>query len=676
MVLALSVASPAIAAPAAAPDNVRYGPPMNWVAPPPASSETPAPLEAPVRFAYIDTQVHIDSDGERTYQAYRVKILKPEALPLGNINLAWQPSSGTATVHYLRIIRAGQVIDVLKTAKFERLQRESGLEQSILTGIVTATLQTPGLQIGDELEFAATVLKHDPTIGDHSFGLSLLELQRMPGAFRFQLSWPDKLRMNWRATRDLPAAVPASAGGRTSIVYELRDPSTVIANDGAPARYNIRRLIEYTDFASWPDVSKRFWPLYAQAATLTPASPLRGEIAKIAAANPDPVRRAEAALRLVEDQIRYVYVGLNGGNYRPATADESWTRRFGDCKAKTVLLLALLGGLGIEAEPVLVNPTGDDIVQGRLPNPALFNHIIVRVKIAGKSYWLDGTRLGDRHLDLLPAPLFRWALPLRAAGSELEAVQPKAFAQPQFIQTLDVDASAGFDHPAKVKVAQVLRGDDAIVWNTMLSSVSPDDANRALRKYWTNAEDWVEADRLDWHYDEAHGTVVLSMTGSGKPDWSGNDKEGHSLSIWGAGFYPPNYLRRPPEQDATAPWANEFPRFKCWATSIRLPPAGPRFHWTYYADAMNARLGGIAYFRAASLQSGVMKTVMSRDTYLPEIGPIDAQQQNEAIPRFNNNQSNVYESSNRAAAKPQQAAFKDQQDWVADPTPCIAPEIK
>ena len=343
LLLALSASSPAIAAPTA--DDVRYGPPMAWVLPPPTASQAPAPPEAPARFAYVDSQVRIDADGERSYQAYRVKILKPEALPMGNINLAWLPSDGTATVHYLRIIRAGQVIDVLKTAKFEHLQRETGLEQSILTGIVTATLQIPGLQIGDELEFAVTVLRHDPTLGDRSFGLSQLTLQRMPGAFRFQLSWPDKMKLNWRATRDLPAAVPVSGGGRTSIAYELRDPGTAIANDGAPARYNIRRLIEYSDFASWPDVSKRFWPLYAQAATLAPTSPLRGEIAKIAAASPNPITRAEAALRLVEDQIRYVYVGLNGGNYRPASADESWTRRFGDCKAKTALLLSLLGGL-------------------------------------------------------------------------------------------------------------------------------------------------------------------------------------------------------------------------------------------------------------------------------------------------------------------------------------------
>ena len=37
-----------------------------------------------------------------------------------------------------------------------------------------------------------------------------------------------------------------------------------------------------------------------------------------------------------EDKPACVYVGLDGGNYRPAAADDTWHRRFGDCKAKTV----------------------------------------------------------------------------------------------------------------------------------------------------------------------------------------------------------------------------------------------------------------------------------------------------------------------------------------------------
>src|SRR5690606_29861533 len=121
-------------------------------------------------------------------------------------------------------------------------------------------------------------------------------------------------------------------------------------------------------------------------------------------------------------------------------ADETWQRRFGDCKAKTAMLLALLRELKIEAEPVLVDINGGDGSELWLPRPDVFNHVVVRAKIDGETYWLDGTRLGDRYLDTLPSPIFRWALPVRASGSALEAVAPKALARPQAISVLDIDA--------------------------------------------------------------------------------------------------------------------------------------------------------------------------------------------------------------------------------------------
>jgi hypothetical protein len=41
---------------------------------------------------------------------------------------------------------------------------------------------------------------------------------------------------------------------------------------------------------------------------------------------------------------------------------------------------------------VLVNNGGaDDGLDERLPSPCMFDHMLVRARIDGKSYWLDGT---------------------------------------------------------------------------------------------------------------------------------------------------------------------------------------------------------------------------------------------------------------------------------------------
>lgn len=658
--------------------QVAYAPAGNWVLPPPSPTDGAAPADAPFRFIYTDKQVRLGAAGQETYSAYRVRILKPEGLALGNLGITWNPSGGSATVHLLRIIRDGQVIDLLKDQRFKVIQREGGLEQSMLDGLLTATLQAPGLRVGDELEFAATIVERDPTLSDHFFGLTQWPVQGVPGAFRYRMSWPDAVNLTWRATRDLPQAAPQKAAGRTSIAYELRDPSSVILNEGAPQRYNIRRLIEFSDFSSWSDVSRRVFPLFDKAEALSAASPLRAEAAKIAAASTDPAERAQAALRLVQDQIRYVYVGLDGGNYRPAGVDETWQRRFGDCKAKTVMLLALLRALQIEAEPVLVNTLGDDGLDARLPSPAIFNHVLVRAKIGGASYWLDGTRLGDRHLDMLPAPGFRWALALRPDGSDLEKVTPKPLARPQFVSVVDIDASAGFDQPAKVKAQQVLRQDEAFATRTQLAGLSTQDADRALRSFWRQALDWVDPDTVSWRYDERRATLVLELNGQGKAQWEGNDADGRSMTIVGAGFYAPEMRRRPKDEDQSAPWQTEFPRFRCYATTIRLPAASAKWGWGYYADAMNRLIGGTRYWRQAGLKDGVVRTVMSSRIDAPEISAAEAAAANDAIASFNNKMSNVYQLSPAEAKKQATSTlpFDDGVDWSADHTPCDAAPLK
>ncbi|MEN9864739.1 MAG: hypothetical protein RL748_329, partial [Pseudomonadota bacterium] len=66
--------------------------------------------------------------------------------------------------------------------------------------------------------------------------------------------------------------------------------------------------------------------------------------------------------------------------------------RFGDCKDKSALLIALLKTLNIPARPALVSTYYHRDTSLMLPSPMVFNHAIVEVDVAGKKLWLDGTR--------------------------------------------------------------------------------------------------------------------------------------------------------------------------------------------------------------------------------------------------------------------------------------------
>ncbi|MBW8733621.1 MAG: DUF3857 domain-containing protein [Asticcacaulis sp.] len=631
--------------------------------PAPQTTPTPSPPGAAFRVDYIDTQVRAINGGTETFSQYRIKILKPDALAFGNLTLSWQPDGGSVTVHGVRIVRDGATVDVLNKTKFRVIEREQNLDQATLDGLLTAVLHVPGLQVGDTLEFSTTIAAHDKTLGKFAFGLGQLPGEGQNGAFRYRLVWPAGDHLSYQTTKDLPPSAVSTANGMNEIVYELRDPVPSVPTDGAPPRYQLRRLIEFTGFENWNDLSRQMYPLFEDAAKVATASPVQAEIDRIKAQSTDPAIRMQAALSLVEDRIRYVFVGLNGGNYRPATVDETWERKYGDCKSKTALLLAILHGLDIQAEAVLVNSGGGDGVNEWLANPMLFDHVLVRAQIAGKAYWLDGTRTGDTHLEQIPAPTFRWVLPLRAAGAPLEAVKLQALTEPQTIENIDIDARAGFDAPAKVTYDQYFHGDAARIMARQLEAMSPQDVTQNLKSLANSGGAWSNVETATWRFDDDKNVLVLTYKGTWRLDWDGSANEGRRYTLPGAGFYPPDERHRASEQDQTAPWIRDtFPKFSCYTTTVHLPEPRKGWKWGYEAKPMNQRLAGQAYWRNSGLKGDVIRTVMSSNVFLPEITPAEAAAVNAFVPAFNNSQSSVYEI--KADVKPSAyLPFGDEQTW-------------
>jgi Domain of Unknown Function with PDB structure (DUF3857)/Transglutaminase-like superfamily len=667
------IAVACVSASNAANKEVQYAGTPAWVIAVPAPTDSPTPDGASYRVVYSDNQVRFGPDGVEAFQAYRLKLLRPDALAAGNISLTWSPDAGEARVHYVRIIRNKTVTDVLKSTKFQVLQRENFLEKAALNGELTATLQAPGLEVGDELEVAATIRHKDPTLGDHLFGFALLPATGQPGAFRLRMVLPTDPKLHSRASADVTGLSETTVSGQTVLVYELHDPHTAVITDGAPARINVRRMIEVSDFDSWAEVSRRIWPLFEKASSLAPQSPIRKEIARIGASDTDPKKRVAAALQLVQDRIRYVYIGLNGGNFMPASADETWQRRFGDCKAKTALLLAILRELGIRGEAVMVNSLGGDGLNERLPTPGLFDHVVVRVNLGDKAYWLDGSRLGDRSLD--PSPRYRWVLPLRSDGADLERMSSDPPKSPDSTLVMDVDSTKGFEQKATIKMQQVLRGDSALDARSKIMAMSAEDADRTVRAYWRQTNGWIEPDTVSWRYDEQRGTLLLTLEGKGKMDWEGKDTDARALSIPGAGFTPPAEYHRSKEQDQTAPWLTEYPAFRCWVTAIHLPDGGSKWKWDYDSDPIDTHLGGVDYWRLADLRDGVIRTVMSKRFDVPEITAEQADEVNRGLPTFNNNMSRVYqialndrESNHKRLSV---APFQADTDWTSPDTPCV-----
>jgi hypothetical protein len=657
------------------PAKVLQGAVPKWVLPPPATPIGEVPKEGLVQFRFLDNQIRVSRQGQESFITQRFKILRPEALQAANLRFVWRPSSGQLMVHSIRRHRQdGSSVEMLGKAEFQILQREENLEQSILTGLTTAIFPVPGVEVGDELEFSTTITDRDPTLFDRPFGAIQLPMIEIGGIFRARLLQSDDIALKRQTTPDLET--PASLAVKTAdeLVIKIDNPKSVNLPEGAPGRFAIGRLVEYSSFANWGEISMTFSKFFEQASKFSANSPVRAEVAKIAALSSDPEVRILAALRLVQDRIRYVYVGLGTGSYMPASAEQTWERRYGDCKAKTALLLAVLRELGISAEAVLVNASGLDGIQHRLASPALFDHVLVRATVGSKSLWLDGTLLGSPRLEYIAPPKFSAALPLRTKGAELENIAPLPLSFLSKLEVMDIDATAGKAKPARVNFRSIIHGDEVLQLRAGLASLAGNDLKQALRSILGRASE--ETEDIGWSYDESTGALTLKWIGTEKLDW----KSDGSYYLPAAGFTPPNELKRPKGQDQSAPWSVDFPFFSCWITTIRLPPDQGRVRWDYFSRPVDRVLGGVRYFRQATLRDATVQTIMSKRALKPELSTAEAAEIASALTNFDKAKSYVYQRTvgrdadntddKRAIIAPASI------DWASGRTICQPPPAK
>jgi tetratricopeptide (TPR) repeat protein len=583
-----------------------YQPAPAWVVTAAVPDATKLPPDAPA-VVILDMQQRIEGALVWSYTDSATRIASPEMLSqLATLAVPWAPDKGDLIVHELAILRGGQRIDLLAQGqKFTVLRREQALEQRELTGILTATLALEGLQVGDVLHLRASITAKDDALSGRAQGLApVIAAPIRAGYARMRFSWPASAEPHWKILADGVAAAPVRKGAYTELTLVLPAPKQPEMPDDAPLRYRHPPLVEVSTFADWNDVSRVMAPLYATDGTIAPGSPLAAEVATIMAADPTPLGRAERALELVQDKIRYLAIGMDGGNYVPQKPARTWELRYGDCKAKTLLLLALLHAMNIEAEPVLANAQMGDLVPERLPSALAFNHVLVRATVGGDTLWLDGTDLGSRLADIHDVPPFRNVLPVRAAGAGLMKIATHANARPSVDISVDYDESASLDLPTVFDATAVVRGAPAAGLRLATSELGEKEKREMVGSFFQSFFGEIQISRATITPDAASGTVALSVRGVATSPWVTDERRKKRNLVRGL-----DSLDFTPERGRPAwkdiPVATPDPAGMRFRLRLHLPEGGRGYAMEGQPD-LKAHLAGYNVTRTAKLADAVV----------------------------------------------------------------------
>lgn len=586
-------------------DQPLYAPAPDWVTITKLDGAAqPAAGGGPIVY---DVQQRIDGATVWSYVDSAVKLDSPESLSQNsNITVAWAPDKGDLIIHQLAIVRGSEVIDALAGGqKFTVLRREQTLEQRELTGVLSATLAVEGLRVGDVLRLRMSTTAKDGALGGRAQTVlpMLVEPVRLASA-SYRLSWRKDEATQWKLLSGASDAKARRAGEYFELPIAIPLPKPAEMPKDAPVRFQLPPLIEASTFADWADVSKIMAPLYATEGTIADGSPLAAEVAAIAAATSDPLERTAKALQLVQDKIRYLAVGMDGGNYVPQSPSKTWEVRYGDCKAKTLLLLAILGKLGIAAEPVLAHANWGDMVPQRVPSALAFNHVLVRATVGGEALWLDGTGLGTRLADIRDTPMLGHVLPVRAEGAALMPIAPRVPARPLIDLSIDADESTSVDLPSVIGLTMIVRGQLASVITLATSQLGPKEQRDLIERFLQIYVGEAQYETVTAVPDAEDGSVTIKGRGVFTTGWKRQDRR---TERWLSRV--PQLLSFAPDR-ARASWADipvatPAPDLARYRMRIRLPDGG-RGYAIEGDETVDTQIAGFGVKRSMSLADGVV----------------------------------------------------------------------
>ena len=400
-------------------------PPWVDIAPVPEGDDRlRAEVEGGQFFLLSDHQLHWDGDLKQSWSRVVAEVTDRAGLEeLATIRLDFDPGSETASLTRLMIHRDGQIIDLKAQISPQVYRRETRLEEGIIDGTLTAVVQVPDLRVGDVLE-QATLLESRPVIGGaERSGSSWLEWSTPVVLSRTTLTWPRDLPLEIGPLPDRVTRTETDLGdGRIRHEWRREGHVPPLEEEGVPYEVIEDALLRFSDTRDWTSLTRALAPHYARDYPL-PAD-WEAKIDRIAAEHPTPDARAFAALRLVQDELRYVSLSVGAGGYFARMPEEVIAAGFGDCKDKSLLLRVILSRLGIDAAVALTDLDAGYSLPEELPTPYVFDHMILRATLDGRAVWMDPTGSHQAGgLGTAAQPDYGYALALTDGPAALERME-------------------------------------------------------------------------------------------------------------------------------------------------------------------------------------------------------------------------------------------------------------
>jgi len=393
-----------------------------WVEPVNVSIPLSAKIEGSVRYLLFDNQIDIRNQSKKQFFHYASQPISEQGLTnISQVEVRFSPKYEKLIFHDIQVIRNGERINKLDKSKLKIFQQEDQLKENLYSENWTTMFILEDIRVGDVIDYSYSIIGTNPVLGKKNFGSS-------------PLSWAVPVDMtNFRLITHANEALKIDIHNSEKTITKRTTPDineyvltqlnveAVREDDYAPQWFTPYSYLTYSQYNGWKEVND--WATNLYSPDLTLPSELIEILEKYK--KPSSLESATKMIQWVQDNIRYFGIEIGVNSHLPSSPLETFNRRYGDCKDKAILLIAVLKYFNIEAYPALVSTTISKMLPDELPSPGAFNHVIVTFDVDGKNYWVDATMSNQRgSLDEMSFPNLYWGLVVKDGTTKLTQIAP------------------------------------------------------------------------------------------------------------------------------------------------------------------------------------------------------------------------------------------------------------
>jgi hypothetical protein len=553
-------------------DRIRTAAPAEWIdRNEKVDLKVPASKDATAGFDILlsDEQIHVGLEARYLHMAYR--ITSAEAVQRGSqVSVNFDPEYESIDFHQLQVFRDGQPSNRLVLENFKTFQQEKELERYQFNGQLTALMVLNDIRVGDTIDFAYTRHGRNPVFDGRFSDQTVLQSTTPAHVHRLRvITKSDRPLFSRVHGRDRPAQERYLADGSVERVWRSENVPAVHVDPDIPAGYIPFPYLQLSEFDGWASVVQWGLPLYAMPEAI-PAS-VAEKAKEVTSKAVSPEEKVLACLMFVQEEIRYLGIELGVHSHRPNPPELVLERRYGDCKDKVVLFCTMLSALKLQAVPCLTHSVRSESMEELLPDAGVFNHVIARVDLDGRSYFVDPTLTGQagllQHRGL---PEYEWVLPVEAGQTKLQKIDPDWSARAA-MSTHEEYWVNGYGAPVTLNVRSVFHGLWADANRSYYRLTDPGEIEKYLLNNRSRFYPKISlAEPLKWESNDRLNTFVVTAKYRIEDGWqavqgsSRKSVEFYPVAIW-------DYLYAPRSQKRTMPLGLSYPARISYTATIHTP---------------------------------------------------------------------------------------------------------